>query len=1118
MTKPMLERYEQILAQDPSSTVFVELAKALLEKGDPARAIEVCKGGLDHHAQSIIGRVLWGKSLILLGRPAEAMEQFDLAIAIDRENPYAYNLIAEVLLNKGLYRSALPLLRRAAALQPNDARIKQWLEATQGALSGGPAPVVKDLPPLEPPPSDEDESHHHEATQVMQIPADIEALANAKARGNGARKQDEGTRPTGQQVSPNAAPRQAPRGDDDRTEAYKIPDENSGISLNVYTGPTAVPSAEVHLQKQVPTAPAPVRPSQRAPARSKSLLDEIPDLQPEASSAVEAPKVELSNHAAEAIAKEYERELRQKLEQKVQAQKKSFLARNSLKISAVVVLVVAVLAFAGFFLHTRNRNEGRDLVTLVADGKRAALQDTTLSYKEAITLLGRAGEMDSASEEVWAWKAYAHAVLYSEHGREETHFKAAQEAAGKVSSGPHFAALLKVVDFHLAEPKLNEAKAREQKYADLIQSAQAQSSASDLFGSSLLEGLVGKILFAKGDAKQALERVKQALDHAKENVRALVSLADYYRDAGDFKNALASYTGTTAQLSPKHPQRVLGAAFARLELGQELPEALAEVEALPSENVSPPLRAHKELIHARLLSATGKHAEAIAKLTAALKAHKDQAYALNLGLGEVYRNAGDAEAASKVLETALKLRDTTDVREELGRVLLMRDRDRELLLKIPPSDDRRLSLLRGIALVRIDDPKRARAELAKTQLAGKFPSEAVIYLALADAAEGQADKAQEVLEKTLDATRKSKAEVRVALGQVYWQRGALDKARVQFEEAVKEPNGYEAGCALGRLLLSLGFADQAIDPLLKSVTRNGAHTESRTALGNALLALGKPGEAVKQFEAWAAQSPTSLTAHKLLARAQYEQGLIKEADVSINKALKLEGAGTDSDTHRIRAGILFGRGEGKAAFGELEKANKLNPKDPNTFCEIGMAFLRRGAVDNAARAYYAAKREDAKSSCAVVGKVFARGGGGSVLKDLTEQQKIAPTSWDRAFAAATVAKVQLGLGKAKEARKAAEDAVSLAPGQGRAYWILSMAALKQRDETKAKEAITRALELEPEYGQVHLTFADLLARGGAAEVERAIAEYETYLKLGAGPDEGRVKKLLPLLKKKMASR
>ncbi|MFP2963725.1 tetratricopeptide repeat protein, partial [Myxococcus sp. 1LA] len=158
MAKSMVERYEQLLRQDPTSSVFVELAKALLEKGDTARAIEVCGQGISHHPSSIVGRVLWGKALIQQGRPAEAMEQFDQAISIEKDNPYAYNLIGEVLLQRGLYRSALPILRKAVALQPNDGRVKSWLDQAQQALAGGPAPVFADLMGLEKPASDEDAS------------------------------------------------------------------------------------------------------------------------------------------------------------------------------------------------------------------------------------------------------------------------------------------------------------------------------------------------------------------------------------------------------------------------------------------------------------------------------------------------------------------------------------------------------------------------------------------------------------------------------------------------------------------------------------------------------------------------------------------------------------------------------------------------------------------------------------------------------------------------------------------------------------------------------------------------------------------------------------------------
>ncbi|HZI15730.1 MAG TPA: tetratricopeptide repeat protein, partial [Myxococcus sp.] len=181
MAKSMVERYEQLLRQDPTSSVFVELAKALLEKGDAARAIEVCAQGISHHPTSTVGRVLWGKALIHQGRPAQAMEQFDQAIAIEKDNPYAYNLIGEVLLQRGLYRSALPILRKAVALQPNDGRVKMWLEQAQQALSGGPAPVFVDLMGLEKPAQPEGDSEEERRSGEESVPA-VAPMAAARLR------------------------------------------------------------------------------------------------------------------------------------------------------------------------------------------------------------------------------------------------------------------------------------------------------------------------------------------------------------------------------------------------------------------------------------------------------------------------------------------------------------------------------------------------------------------------------------------------------------------------------------------------------------------------------------------------------------------------------------------------------------------------------------------------------------------------------------------------------------------------------------------------------------------------------------------------------------------------
>ena len=73
----------------------------------------------------------------------------------------------------------------------------------------------------------------------------------------------------------------------------------------------------------------------------------------------------------------------------------------------------------------------------------------------------------------------------------------------------------------------------------------------------------------------------------------------------------------------------------------------------------------------------------------------------------------------------------------------------------------------------------------------------------------------------------------------------------------------------------------------------------------------------------------------------------------------------------MRASILFASGDAQGGFAALERANKLNPKDAETFCEIAHAFLRQGNVDNAAAAFEAARREGPDVPCGRIGEHYA---------------------------------------------------------------------------------------------------------------------------------------------------
>src|SRR5215470_2706440 len=1067
MPESLVERYEQLLATDPTSTLFVELARVLVEQGENARAAEVCQQGLVHHPDSIHGYVLWGKALIGLGRPDEAMEQFDKAVAVDRQDPLAYHLISEVLVSKGLYRSALPLLRKAVALSPGDEQVKVWLEQTQGALSGGPAPTIRpavlDNPPERP----------------------LKPRANGSPTGS-----NNVVRPTRTGATPPPPPAEALA---EAAGFTPLPERKGSGSFPIAgDGPTA-PGG--------PDYPASAEPGANGgePPTEPSLLADIPDA-PVPTGPVPAVKRPFSTGTTQAIAKEYEKALRAKVAEK--AEKKSWLQVHALKLAIAIVAVVALIAGGLVYRHTRAVNQGRNLTDALSSARKALALDTAAGDKAALESLAQAIRMEEDSTEAWDLTAYARAVLADEHGGTAQDRSQAAAALARPKAGDSHPGLVL-----LARAMTAEGPARDAARKAILDSSLDLTEVHDA---------AGRLLLAKGDAKGAVLHFKRALELNAGNVRALVALGDYYREAGDDAAALTVY-GTAEQLSADHPGRSLGEAESRLALEQDLTQALAAVDKLVPESLTPDMAARRALVRGRLLSANGAHDQAVKVLTEGATGAGKRAFDFQVALGDALRASGDLTSAQKSLEAAVKQKPKSEeAKEALGRVLLGRDREREVLQRFADDSGRRMALLRGIAWGRLKDWKKARGELTKTSVSGKFPVEAVAWLALADAAEGEPDKAQTVLEKTLGAAKRPRADVAVALGKVYWQRGILDRAKAQFEGASRDPRDYEGACALGRLLWVSGSPERAVEPLQLSIQRNRSHGESKHALARVYLALAKPTDAQAQADAWAAENPASAAAQKDVALALAQQGKWKESEAALGRALKLEPQ--DPESYRLKASLLFARGDGRGGFAALQKANSLAPKDSEVFCAIGRAFVRQGNIPQAQKAYEAAVREEATSVCGFAGEVLLKPTAGKPqLSRLQGLSSAAPRATDRAWAAVAASRVALANGRIQEAKHSAELALEIQPFFSDAALAEGLVLRKLRDETKARELLIKAVQLDPADGPTRLALADALAAGGDTDARRAYDEYVNFTRLAPkSPDLARVKKLLPALKKRAA--
>lgn len=1238
MTRSVVEKYTQILASDPASTVFVELAKALIDKGEHAKAIDVCQQGLMHHHKSVVGRVMWGKALINLGKASEAMNQFDLAVNIDRDNAHAYNLIGEVLLRKGLYRSALPILRKAAALQPNDGRVKQWLEQTRAALAGGPAPILgdeqalteatavpspdalaspksdpqataimtalidpapaaaapvprKSQPGVKPKPKPQDDSAMPTVVTVAYTPgstsgpidapgteltgqpsvvvgAEVDPPTQAHAVGRHSATQElPATNPLAATVpppsaddndpfasvpkrkdsgddvirgltstfdalsngepdpfaafdqmamgkpAPKAAPPPPPPNDEPKSEPSIIPSpellpkkdeavqfdapsgsgKGGGLLEDVVSAQSEIPTSEL----QVPAAKAPVA----ARKATGGLLDEIPDM-PEPMSSLEVPKVEMNTQATEAIAKEYERELRAKLAAKTN--KKTFLQKHGLKIGVALGLLVIVGGLTGSFLFTRFRNSGKDLATALGEGRGFANADTKELYGSALKSLTAAVSMDSGSVEAWALTAYAHGMLYAEHTRSAEDKQAAISALSRSGVRDGYPEIALLVDWLVSD------NAPERR-------AQLMSSQVD---KSEVHAEVGRQLLAEGKIDEAYKRLERAVALLPTNVRALVALGEYYVAFEDYENAVKVLTDRAAKLSPNHPVRTLALAQARIELGRDLAESLNEIIQLPPTAQLPlSQRGRRDLLQGRLLSSNAKHEEALKILNEGLIAYKDKGFEFEMALGGAYRAAGQMEKAQRSYELALKRNGKSEeAKEGLGRVLLARSRERELIAdkRLASGSGRKVSLVRGIAYSRLGDWKNARAELARTQVNGKFPAEAAVTMAVGDATEEGGEKAVAMLEKLATTTKRNKAVVQVALARIYMKSSALDKAKVQLEEAAKDPLDYEANAALGELLLTLGLPEVALEPLTKAVERNGSHLGARRMLVRTQLVLGRLADALKSAEAGVADNPAVDDLQSDYATALFYNGKIKEAEAASTKAIK--GGANDVETWRTRARIQFALADPRAAMKSLEAANRLNPHDAETFCEIGAAFVRQGTNDTALAAYAAAAREDGKAACGKIGPFHARPVGGKpAVKELTDWAKNAPYAWDRALAWAALARLQATSGALKDARAAADEAVTLMPFSAVSHYASGVVALRQKDDAKAMEEMGLAAQLDASFSAGVLAYADLLARMPDNDsLKRGIIWYEAYLSVSQNEAEkGRVTRGLPALKKRL---
>jgi predicted regulator of Ras-like GTPase activity (Roadblock/LC7/MglB family) len=149
-----------VLAADPASLVYVDLAEVLRRRGDLEQALRVVNGGLTRHPEHADGLDCLGRIHANRDDLPRAREAWGRALAVAPDHLGALKGMGFALFRKGDAHGALAVLERALEVDPADDGTRRALDTVRRALgveSAAPAappppaaPIVPVVPPAPP--------------------------------------------------------------------------------------------------------------------------------------------------------------------------------------------------------------------------------------------------------------------------------------------------------------------------------------------------------------------------------------------------------------------------------------------------------------------------------------------------------------------------------------------------------------------------------------------------------------------------------------------------------------------------------------------------------------------------------------------------------------------------------------------------------------------------------------------------------------------------------------------------------------------------------------------------------------------------------------------------------
>jgi tetratricopeptide (TPR) repeat protein len=325
--------------------------------------------------------------------------------------------------------------------------------------------------------------------------------------------------------------------------------------------------------------------------------------------------------------------------------------------------------------------------------------------------------------------------------------------------------------------------------------------------------------------------------------------------------------------------------------------------------------------------------------------------------------------------------------------------------------------------------------------------------------------AAEWFEKTLS-IEPDRLSARKNLATVLWFSGRRDKAEKIFKDVLNRvPADPVPHLYLGLTAYSRGQFVLASDHFEAAGLLASANPEVRATAADSYLQAGKYSEATRLLEGMIAAGARTASSYTMLAEAYDRQNRPHQAYAAYKKAVDL-----DTSDESVLAFARFALSHGNTAYARelLTRGISSNPSSAKLPFEIGVAWALDGNFDEALQRFAEAERKSPRWPVPVLGEGIA----------LLQQ------------------------GKLEEAAGSFRRAADVAPQEGRAHLLLTMALLRggaKDDAAKRREAtaaVRRAIQLEPNSGRAHALLAEIYQ--ATDEQEAAVRELEAASRLEPG--------------------